>query len=155
MRAFAPVFLLILSAAAQAEVRCEFNGRAIPVAESTVVFHYSASGTRGPSGKVSHFRLSTLDGSDGPTSSVELKAVDITTPGEYALTTESGWRSTLLVNGKKQKVLSGRFVFATFTAARAHGRAAGTVEFDTGATRGSCRFDVEFSPLETDGLKVG
>lgn len=152
MRALAPIALFLMIGASQAGVSCTIDGRAIPVSESIVNFHYSASGTRGPSGKVSHFRLMTLDGGDGPESDVELKTVDVTTPGDYELSTGSGWRSVFTVAHKRQKVTGGRFHFKAFEVHRERGHAAGTVEFHADKIRGECRFDVVFEATETDRL---
>lgn len=74
-------------------MRCNIVARDITVSDSRADFHYLPSGVKGGSGHVSLFRLLTLDASDGETSSVELKTVDVTAPGEYTLSIESLWGS--------------------------------------------------------------
>ncbi len=74
-------------------MRCKIVAKDITVSDSRADFNYSPSGVKGGSGHVSLFRLLTLDASDGETSSVELKTVDATAPGDYTLSIESLWRS--------------------------------------------------------------
>ncbi|MBW8844235.1 MAG: hypothetical protein JF607_04590 [Burkholderiales bacterium] len=144
--------LLALATGAQAGVSCKIGGADIRVSDSLADFNYSPSGKPGHTGKVSRFRLMTLDGGEGPTSSVELKAVDITTPGDYAVSNESLWRSVIRVQGKQQKVTGGKFKFTRFEMHDSAGRAAGTVEFTTDQTSGSCSFDVEVKGINRDRL---
>ena len=78
------------SAAANLDsVRCKIDGKDITVSDSLANFSYSPSGLKGGSGHVSMFRLSTSDAGEGQTSSIELKTVDVTAPGDYTLSTES------------------------------------------------------------------
>ena len=144
--------LLSLATAASAGVSCKIGDADIRVSDSLADFNSSPSGKPGHTGRVSRFRLMTLDGGGAPTSSVELKAVDITTPGDYALANESLWRSVIRVQGKQQRVTGGQFHFTHFEMHDSTGRAAGTVEFTTAQTRGSCRFDVEVKGINRDRL---
>lgn len=144
--------LLGLAASAQAGVSCKIAGADIRVSDSMADFNYSPSGKAGATGKLSRFRLMTLDGGDAPTSSVELKAVDITAPGDYALAMESLWRSVIRVQGKSQRVTGGKFHFTRFEMKGSVGRAAGTAEFTTDAASGSCSFDVEVKGIDRDRL---
>lgn len=146
--------LLGLAASAQAGVSCKIAGADIRVSDSMADFNYSPSGKAGATGKLSRFRLMTLDGGGAPTSSVELKAVDITTPGDYALSMESLWRSVIRVQGKSQRVTAGKFHFTRFEMKDSVGRAAGTVEFTTDSTSGSCAFDVEVKGIDRDRLML-
>lgn len=148
-----PLVLLGLGAVAQAEVRCHIGGREIPVANAMADFNDASSGERASTGKLSRFRLLTLDLSAGPNSSVELKTVDVTAPGEYALSTEALWRSVVRVANERQKVTAGRFRFTHFEIVEGRGRAVGTVEFNTEATKGSCSFDLEFKGVNRDRLR--
>ncbi len=152
MKTLIALTLLVLAAGAHAGVSCKIGGADIRVSESLADFNYSPSGKPGATGKVSRFRLMTLDGGDGPTSSVELKTVDITTPGDYTLSTESLWRSVIRVQGKQQKVTGGKFKFTRFEMHDSAGRAAGTVEFTTEQASGSCSFDVEVQGINRDRL---
>ena len=145
-----------LCGASSAEVNCKIGGREIRVAEAISDFNYSAKGVRGASsGKVSHFRLITIDDGDGPTSGIELKTVDVTALGEYALSTESLWRSNFRLNDKDQNVTTGRFNFTRFEMQGSRGRAAGTVEFASALNSGSCSFNVEVMVLNRDRLTGG
>lgn len=144
--------LLAVATGAQADVACKIGNADIRVSGSFSDFNYSPSGKPGHTGRVSRFRLMTLDGGDSPTSSVELKAVDITTPGDYAVANESLWRSVIRVQGKSQRVTGGTFHFTRFEMHDSSGRAAGTVEFTTDQTRGSCTFDVEVKGINRDRL---
>lgn len=56
-------------------------------------------GVKGETGKVPLFRLMASDDGEDETSGIELKAVDVTTPGDYELSTESLWRSKVRVRG--------------------------------------------------------
>lgn len=56
------------------------------------------------------------------------------------------------MQGKQQRVTSGKFHFTHFEMHDSTGRAAGTVEFTTEQTRGSCRFDVEVKGINRDRL---
>ena len=141
-----------LATTAQADVSCKIGGADIRVSGSFSDFNYSPSGKPGNTGRLSRFRLMTLDGGEGATSSVELKAVDITTPGDYPVANESLWRSVIRVQGKKQHVTGGQFHFTHFEMHDTTGRAAGTVEFKTEQTSGSCRFDVEVKGINRDRL---
>lgn len=146
-------FLLVgLAAVAQADVSCRIGGADIRVSGSFSDFNYSPSGKPGATGKLSRFRLMTLDGGEAPTSSVELKAVDVTTPGDYTLAMESLWRSVIRVQGKQQRVTAGKFHFTRFDMKDSVGRAAGSVEFTTEQTSGSCSFDVEVKGINRDRL---
>ena len=149
---FLALALLALAASAQAGVSCKIAGADIRVSDSLADFNYSPSGKPGATGKLSRFRLMTLDGGDAPTSSVELKTVDITTPGDYTLSMESLWRSVVRVQGKSQRVTSGKFHFTRFEMKDSLGRAAGTVEFTTDQVSGSCNFDVEVKGINRDRL---
>lgn len=144
--------LLALAAGAQAGVSCKIGGADIRVSDSLADFNYSASGKVAATGKLSRFRLMTLDMGEGPTSGVELKAVDITTAGDYELAMESLWRSVIRVQGKSQRVTAGKFHFTRFEMKDTTGRAAGTVEFTTDKTSGSCTFDVEVKGINRDRL---
>lgn len=102
------------AAADSNSMRCKIDAKDIPVSDSRADFNYSPGGVKGGSGHVSLFRLLTLDASDGQTSSVELKTVDVTAPGDYPLSTESLWRSSIRVQGVDQRVSSGCFRFTRF-----------------------------------------
>lgn len=153
MRVLAPtsLALLLLSGAAQAEVACDFGGgeQIAPAYEAS--FMYSSSGERGrETGKVSHFRLMTL----GMSRDLELKTFDITTPGDYRLSTETLWRSVISEKGKRLKVSSGKFYFSHFEMHGFHGRASGTIEFLAEGVSGKCRFAVEIKGSDRDRLRV-
>lgn len=152
MKTLLALILLGLAASAQAGVSCKIGGADIRVSDSLADFNYSPSGKPGNTGKLSRFRLMTLDGGEAPTSSIELKAVDITAPGDYTLAMESLWRSVIRVQGKQQRVTGGKFHFTRFEMHDAVGRAAGTVEFTTDQTSGSCSFDVEVKGINRDRL---
>lgn len=153
MKHLLPALLLAgVAAGAQAGVSCKIGGADIKVTDSLADFNYSPSGKPGNTGKLSRFRLITLDSSGGPTSSVELKAVDITTAGDYAVANEPLWRSVIRVSGKQQRTTGGQFHFTRFEMHDAVGRAAGTVEFTTDKTSGSCTFDVEIKGINRDRL---
>lgn len=124
-------------------VRCKIDAKDITISDSRADFNHSPSGVKGGSGHVSLFRLLTLNASEGETSSVELKTVDVTAPGDYPLSTESLWRSSIRVQGIDQRVISGRFHFTRFEMKDSRGRAVGTVEFSAGNSSGACTFDVE------------
>jgi hypothetical protein len=151
MKTFMSLVLLAWSAAAaQASVSCKINGNEIRVAEAMAHHDYSASGKKGASGHVSLFRLLTLDDSDGPTSSIELKTVDVSKPGDYRLSSEPGWTSRIRDRDDDQYVTSGRFRFTRFEPGQPGGRAVGTVEFTTGRASGSCSFDVLIQGINRD-----
>ncbi|MBI3349576.1 MAG: hypothetical protein HY020_20500 [Burkholderiales bacterium] len=152
MKTCVALTLIGLSICAQASISCKIGGVDIRVSDNLADFNYSPSGKPGSTGKLSRFRLMTLDGGEAPTSSIELKTVDITTPGDYALSTESLWRSVIRVQGKQQKVTGGKFHFTRFEMHDATGRAAGTVEFTTEQISGSCVFDVEVKGINRDRL---
>ena len=152
MKTFITLALLGLTASAQAGVSCKIGGADIRVSDSLADFNYSPSGKPGATGKVSRFRLMTLDGGDAPTSSIELKTVDVTAPGDYTLAMESLWRSVIRVQGKQQRVTGGKFSFTRFEMHDATGRAVGKVEFTTDQTSGSCSFDVEVKGINRDRL---
>ena len=144
--------LLALAASAQAGTSCKIASADIRVSDSYSDFNYSPSGKAGATGKLSRFRLMTLDGGEAPTSNVELKTVDITGPGDYTLSMESLWRSVIRVQGKSQRVTAGKFHFTRFEMKDTVGRAAGTVEFTTDQASGSCTFDVEIKGINRDRL---
>lgn len=148
-----PLLAAVLAAPAQATVSCQVGGADIPMSASMADFNYSASGKAGAgTGRVSLFRL--MAGNDGEDQrlSIELKTVDVSKPGEYPVVDESGWRSVIRVQGKKQRVTGGKFNFSRFDMKGNSGRAAGTVEFTTEQTRGRCSFDVEVKGIERDRL---
>lgn len=147
------VLCLTLGSPAFAGVQCQISGQDIRVSNTLAHFDYSASGAKGLSGHMSLFRLLTIDDSDGPSSGVQLKAVDITVPGEYPVATESGWRSTVNDQGKDQAVTQGRFKFSHFAMQGSRGRAAGTVTFSTDKTSGTCSFDVPLTGMDRDRLQ--
>lgn len=143
--------LLALAAAAQAGVNCKFDDVTIATDDTSTMFQYSASGQPGRTGKISFFRLMANDGGN-PSSSIELKTVDVMKPGEFAMTKDAGWVSVIRLHGKTQRVTAGKFSFKRFDVAGSGGRAAGTLEFTTAKTEGRCDFDVEFSAVDRDLL---
>lgn len=140
------------TASAHAGVSCKIGGTSIDAAGSLADFNYSPSGKAGRTGRVSLFRLMTRDNGDGPSSGVDLKAVDITRAGDYPVVDEAGWRSSIRVKGKRQRITSGQFRFTQFEMRDTTGRAVGTVEFTTEQTSGSCSFDVEVQGINRDRL---
>jgi hypothetical protein len=133
-------------------VRCKIGGKEVAGALIIADFNYSAKGVKGATGKVSLFRLTANDDAADETSGIELKTVDITTVGDYELSTESLWRSTVRVQGGDQRVTSGRFHLTRFDMKDGRGRAAGTVQFNTSKTNGVCSFDVEVKGIHRDRL---
>jgi hypothetical protein len=150
--AFLVVTLLSLASAAQAGVSCKFGSETIAAADVQTMFQYSASGQRGKTGKVSYFRLMTHDDAPGASSGIQVKTVDVMKPGDYAMTTEAGWTSVIRLHGKEQRVTAGKFSFTRFEVSGSRGHAAGTLEFTTAQTRGSCSFDVDVQALNRDTL---
>jgi hypothetical protein len=134
------------------KVRCKIGSKDVVGVLVLADFNYSASGVKAATGKVSRFRLMANDEAAGETSGIELKAVDITTLGDYELSTESLWRSSVRVQGDDQRVTSGRFHLTRFEMKDSRGRAAGTVQFNTSKTSGVCSFDVELKGVERDRL---
>lgn len=94
----------------------------------------------------------TLDTSDGPTSNVELKTVDVQSAGDYRLSMEPGWRSNIRARDDDQAVTSGQFRFTRFDVKGEAGRAAGSVEFKTDKTSGTCTFDIALKVFNRDRL---
>jgi hypothetical protein len=152
MKTLFALTLLAAAASAQAGVNCKFGGAAINVSESLADLSHSPSGKRDLNGKLSLFRLVTLDESEGDTNSIELKTADVTKPGDYVLSLEPGWRSSVDVRGKREKVSGGKFHFTHFEVRDSVGRAAGTVEFTSETTRGVCTFDVPVQAMNRDRL---
>lgn len=153
MKTFIALTLLSLAATAHAGIDCEIGGQRIKLRDGIADFNYSASGTPGVTGKVSLFRLLGLGPEGGPLGSLELKTVDVTTPGDYALSTAATWRSAFHFNGKRQRVSSGKFSFSRFEISDHLGRAAGRVEFSADAASGVCTFDVEIKGINRDRLR--
>jgi hypothetical protein len=143
--------LLALAAVARADVKCAFGDAAIATADAQTMFQYSASGAPGKSGKISFFRLIAHDGAS-PSSSIELKVVDVMAPGDFAMTMEPGWTSVIRLHGKQQRVTAGKFSFSRFEVSGSRGRAVGTLEFKTAQTQGHCSFDVELQAVDRDTL---
>lgn len=152
MKTFVALTLLALAASAQAGVSCKFGGAAINVSDSLADLSHSPAGKRDANGKLSLFRLLTLDDSDGDTNSIELKTVDVTKPGDYPLSLEPGWRSLVDVRGKREKVSGGRFHITQFEVRDMVAHAVGTVEFTAETTRGACSFDVPVQAINRDRL---
>lgn len=88
---------------------------------------------------------------DSPVAS-SWKTVDVTAPGDYPLSTESLWRSSIRVQGVDQRVSSGRFRFTRFEIKDSRGRAVGAVEFSAANSSGACTFDVEVKGQNRDRL---
>jgi hypothetical protein len=148
-----PLLAATLAVGARADVSCQVGGADLPMAGSLADFNYSASGKAGgSSGRVSLFRLMAGNEGEDRRLSIELKTVDVSKPGEYPVVDESGWRSVIRVQGKKQRVTGGKFQFSRFEMRGHTGRAAGSVEFTTEQTRGRCTFDVEVKGIERDRL---
>ncbi|KQW51461.1 MULTISPECIES: hypothetical protein [unclassified Roseateles] len=143
MRTALAFSFLTLAAGAQAAVDCQFNGRPVVVSESFADFHTNSLGKRDVNGYLSMFRLLTMDESDGGPNSVELKTIDVTKPGRYALSKDAGWRSQIDVQGDTVPTTGGEFNITRLEVRGSTGRAAGTVTFSTAKVNGSCRFDVE------------
>ncbi|MCE4556453.1 hypothetical protein [Pelomonas cellulosilytica] len=143
--------VLVLAATARADVNCKFGDVAFASADVQTLFQYSASGERGKSGKVSFFRLMAHDGST-PSSSIELKTVDVMKPGDFDLAKEAGWTSVIRLHGKMQRVTGGKFSFTRFEVSGSRGHAAGTLVFKTASTEGSCAFDVDVQAVDRDSL---
>jgi len=141
MKNFVALTLLALAASAQAGVSCKFAD-----------LSHSPAGKRDANGKLSLFRLLTLDESDGDTNSIELKTVDVTRPGDYSLSIEPGWRSLVNVRGKREKVIGGKFHITQFEVKDTVAHAVGTVEFTSETTRGACSFDVPVQAINRDRL---
>lgn len=153
MKPFLPALLLAgCVAGAHAGVDCQFGGEAIAADDVQTMFQYSASSTRDRNGKLSYFRLMTHDEGPGPSSGLQVKTVDVTTPGDYAMAKEPGWTSVIRLHGKDQRVTVGKFSFTRFDVSGPRGHAAGTLAFTTAKTTGSCTFDVEFSAVDRDTL---
>jgi hypothetical protein len=142
----------VCTAAGPGTVRCKIGGKDLAFAGVVADHNYSASGVKGATGQVSRFRLIGFDDPADDGSGIELKTVDVTVAGDYALSTESLWRSTFRAQGKEQRVSSGRFRFTRFEMKESRGRAQGTVEFSAGASGGSCSFDVEVKGVNRDRL---
>lgn len=155
MRALAslPLILLLVAGTTRAEVHCNFGGDEVSALADEGHYTYSSSGIRGPSGRLSHFRLMTLGMAGKPSHNLELKTFDVKAPGVYELSTETLWRSVLRAQGgKRLKVGEGRFQFSQFEVHGPRGRAAGTVEFNAEGVIGRCRFDVEVKGFDRDLL---
>lgn len=140
-------------ASSHAEVKCKINGQEIAVSKTMAKFDYSSSGKIGRSGRVSLFRLLTLGDDNGPFSNIDLKAVNITVPGDYDVSTASDWRSVINEKGSSQKVTRGVFHFSQFAMQGFSGRAVGTVEFIADSSSGSCTFNVEITGMDRDRLQ--
>ena len=152
MRIFIATTLLALAASAQAGVSCKFGGAAINVSDSLADLSHSPAGRRDANGKLSLFRLLTLDESEGDTNSIELKTADVTKPGDYALSLEPGWRSLVNVRGQREKLSGGKFHITQFEVRDTVAHAVGTVEFTSETTRGICSFDVQVQAINRDRL---
>jgi hypothetical protein len=139
-------------AAEPGSVRCKLGGKDMVATIFLADFNYSAKGIKGATGKVSLFRLIANDDGPGETSGIDLKTVDVTTLGDYELSTESLWRSTVRVQGDDQRVTSGRFHLTRLEMKDSRGRAAGTVQFNTSKTNGVCSFDVEVKGINRGRL---
>lgn len=141
-----------LAAGAHAGIDCDIGGTRIQLLDGIADFNYSPSGRPGATGKLSRFRLMGLGPESSPLGTLELKTVDVTTPGDYPLSLDSGWRSAIHFQGKRQRVTGGKFSFTRFEMRDHTGRAAGRVEFATDKTSGSCSFDVEVKGINRDRL---
>ena len=139
-------------ASSHAVVKCKINGQDIAVSDAMAKFDYSGSGILGRSGRISLFRLLTLDEGNGALSNIDLKAVNITAPGDYDVSTASDWRSVINDRGSSQKVTRGVFHFSRFAMQGFSGSAVGTVEFTTDRSSGSCAFNVEMTGMDRDRL---
>lgn len=71
--------------------------------------------------------------------SMDVKARKVSAPGHYAIVNDPGW-STRLEIAKKGARMNGSWDFSVFDPVAK--RASGTVNFDAGGHRGSCRFDL-------------
>lgn len=152
MKHLIALLLAGLATSVHAGIDCDIGGSRITLLDGVADFNYSPSGKPGATGKVSLFRLMGLGPDDSPLGTLELKAVDVTTPGDYALSQASGWRSAIHFDKKRQRVTGGKFSFSRFEMRDHTGRAAGRVEFTTDKTSGSCSFDVEVKGINRDRL---
>jgi hypothetical protein len=152
MKHLIALLLAGLAAGAHAGIDCTIGGERITLHDGMADFNYSPSGKPGVTGKVSLFRLMGLGEDSSPLGTLELKAVDVTGAGDYALSLASGWRSAIHFERKRQRVTGGKFTFTRFEMRDHTGRAAGRVEFTTDKTRGSCSFDVEVKGINRDRL---
>jgi hypothetical protein len=152
MKTFIALILLGLVAAAHAGIDCEIGGTRLKLVDGEASFNYSPSGKPGASGEVSLFRLLGLGPEGGPLGSFDMKTVNVSKPGDHALSMKPTWRSALHFDGKRQRVTGGKFSFTRFEIREHVGRAAGRVEFTTDKTSGSCSFDVEIHGINRDRL---
>jgi len=142
---------LLLAAAARADVQCQFADITLNTGHTQSQLQHSASGQRGRSGKLSFFAV-RAGNDDNPSSSIDLKAVDVTAPGDYDIAHEPGWASVIRVHGKMQRITSGRITFTQFAVSGPRAHATGTASFKTAQTEGRCSFDVDVQAVDRDTL---